>query len=264
MFVLDNQSWKDEGNVYVKINMDKSLQKVKIIFLKEVSVIYIDNIISPNMILETMKNSERAFILIMSNYHRTDMHESNNFKGVKETWQKFCLQFSTKDEAKKFENSFKEGCNIMKENFQTNVISIPPQAFIESKTFECGDCKKPHGGSGNTCDACEKKKSNEKMNVGGFTFSSAPTFKPPTLKLNDEKENQKEVTKPSPFAEFSFSTPADSKTSGFPSFNPKSFSSLLTSDTKKVEVNENANLFAGVKADPNSFKKDSNFKFEGW
>lgn len=264
LFVGKGEDWKEQGTALINVLHDKEQQKLKITLLKDHSNTPLVYLITKNTVLEPLKNSETGWVWSSTNFDQTGYAKVSESTGAKEVWSKYCVQFVSKDEAKGFNVAYDEGCSIL--NIK-NENSLEQSALSNSLTTQCSACKKPFEGSTEKCSACEpQKKLFDKTTVGGFTFVSSPIIQAPVLKLTEEKEKPKEIAKPSPFAEFSFSSSTTT-----PTTTATTASSILSKSPIANELqgvtnsgNDNVNLFSAVKPDPNSFKKDANFKnFEG-
>lgn len=133
-----------------------------------------NHFLTKDMVLSPMPNSDKAY-----------MWAANDFADEEVVLEKLAVRFKTIDQAAKFCRTFEEAKLELKEE-PAKAPEKPRDTITPAKTAEA-----------NTAQAANT------ASLGGFVFTSTPTFKPKEDEVTVEPEKP-EVAKPSPFAGFSF------------------------------------------------------------
>lgn len=187
LFRFIEKEWKERGVGIVKILKNRTTNKVRLLMRRDqVHKICANHLITSEMDLTMMKNSDRALIWV-----------ANDFAEEVVNVEKFCMKFKTSEEASMFKDVF----NDVKLKYGQS----PQKSKKDKESMKCET----------TIVAPEEVKSVSpvKVNFGGFTFTSPPKVKDPhneTTKPQEDKKKDSQVA-PSPFAAFSFNTPNKAK-----------------------------------------------------
>lgn len=201
LFRYTNKEWRERGIGVLKILKDNNTGKVRILMRRDqVHKICANHFLTKDMTLTQMRSNEKAYIWA-----------ANDFADQEIVLEKLCVRFRTLEAGQRFQKAFEDA----KRNLPDSV---------EDKSEKPKENKE---------DAVITPKSSESVPVtlmGGFVFTSTPTFKPKETSPTNVEVIPKEVVKPSPFASFSFSKPATTIPSTI-AFSP------VVSDFKTVQSN---------------------------
>lgn len=200
--------WKERGIGDIKILKHNITGKPRILMRREqVLKICANHFILPEMELCTQKGSDRAW-----NWG------ANDFSDGEARIEKLCIRFKTVEDAEQFKTAFDDARKLAK-NATPVKGPLPAVSKPEGKTMAQGTPQDSPASAG-------------KVELGGFSFISPPVLKPVERPVKaspgKDKENVAAVSKPSPFAGFSF-TP--STTNAFGSSTGSSSSSFVSTST---------------------------------
>ncbi|CAK1548449.1 unnamed protein product [Leptosia nina] len=163
LFRFTDKQWKERGIGEMKLLKHNITKKVRVLMRREqVHKICANHIIIPEIEIKPMKNEEKAYFWV-----------ANDFAEEKLQLEKFCIRFKTADIAKEFFDTFE------KARLESNVIDdIPTEKNKTTNTFN----------SSITKNKVEQTQTG-KTTIGGFTFSTTPSFKvvPEVSKPQTEK-----------------------------------------------------------------------------
>ncbi|CAH2229916.1 jg24525 [Pararge aegeria aegeria] len=159
LFRFVDKQWKERGIGVMKLLKHKVTGKVRVLMRREqVHKICANHIISPKMELNPMTNETKAYCWMAHDYAEETV-----------ILEKFCIRFKTADLGKEFYETFekarkessnvggndiKYNSNVSKSNFEISVTKVNPSVIETTADIQSG-----------------------KPVVGGFTFSSKPSFK---------------------------------------------------------------------------------------
>lgn len=224
------KEWKERGVGELKILQHNDTKKVRLLMRRDqVHKICANHYLEPDMELSPMNNNPKAYIW-----------PANDFSDGNVVLETFCVQFKTPELAKKFYDCF-EKSKIMKESpAATSVTTM-------------GNSSTPKATTSNTSMFSSTPSTTTTSNVGGFKFTSTPTFKPKedeTPKAMTAKPAEPPKSAASPFAGFSFTPTANTGTTPVSKpFSAFSFSASTTASTDKPTA---TNLFASLSS-PSTF-----------
>ncbi|XP_030766010.1 E3 SUMO-protein ligase RanBP2 [Sitophilus oryzae] len=177
------KEWKERGVGNIKILHNPETGKVRVLMRRDqVHKICANHFLTKDMVLTPNTKNEKAYLWAAHDYADGEM-----------VLEKFCVRFKTAEEAKQFAEAFEKA---------KNKITDAPAA-VKSVTDA------PKGKQPEPKKADELPK--EPINMGGFKFTSTPTFKPmdEAKPVQTKPEERKEVIVASPFASFSFGAKAE-------------------------------------------------------
>lgn len=200
LFRYVDKEWKERGVGQMKLLHHKENGKVRLLMRREqVLKVCANHFLAPDMSLTRM--NEKAWIWV-----------ANDFADEEVRLEKLCVRFKTSDDANKFADAFKNACDLSKEAKTTPVKDI-------SKASEVSFGSSLKTSMVTTDSLSVASSPSEKIVVGGFTFSSPPKFTSVvSSKTQAEKDAVKEkekgttASKPSPFAQFSFTSKSSTDT----------------------------------------------------
>ncbi|RVE50991.1 hypothetical protein evm_004400 [Chilo suppressalis] len=192
LFRFVDKQWKERGLGEMKLLKHNVTGKVRVLMRREqIHKICANHIITSNMEIKPMKNETKAYFWV-----------ANDFADETVVLEKFCIRFKTADIASQFYEKFEQA---RKECSSANV-SI--DRIEDDKQINTVDKLRDQQNTPakNNSDLFSVINSNKPgFTVGGFTFSSTPTFKPVTEQPNPEsKPTEPSVTKANIFSTLSF------------------------------------------------------------
>ncbi|CAH0545652.1 unnamed protein product [Brassicogethes aeneus] len=211
-----NKEWKERGVGNVKILQHKESGKIRVLMRRDqVHKICANHFLTADMSMSPMANNDRAYIWAAQDFTDGEM-----------TVEKFCIRFKTSEEAKKFHSAFEDA----KGRLSDKPKPAPKNLF-----------------------ATTSNKPAVSETLGGFVFSSTPSFKPKevapitTVAVSTPTV---EPVKPSPFSNFSFAN-AKTTTSGNlfgnlktdPIFSPTTTTTTTTPQKKDSESEDRVEDF---------------------
>jgi E3 SUMO-protein ligase RanBP2 len=179
-YVTESKEWRERGIGRLKILKNPETKKIRILMRRDqVLKICANHFMTKDMVLTAMAKSDRAYIWAAHDYADEEV-----------VLEKLCVKFKNPEEAKKFHDAFESARKELE------------SAQVETK-------EKPGASK-------ESEMSKPQASLGGFVFSSTPTFKPKADPVTPIVV-QADSPKVSPFSGFSFGTKTGS-TAQFPSF----------------------------------------------
>lgn len=168
------KEWKERGIGDIKILYNEQSGKVRLLMRRDqVHKICANHFITTDIQLNPMSKNACAYVWA-----------ANDFADQNVILEKLCVKFKTPELGKKFADSFEKAKTISK----TLTTPTVQTATTKTDTF-----------------------AHKENSLGGFVFTSTPTFKPKTdAALPTVVESKNDLTtaaKPSPFAGFTFNTP---------------------------------------------------------
>ncbi|XP_032517720.2 E3 SUMO-protein ligase RanBP2-like [Danaus plexippus] len=202
LFRFVDKQWKERGIGEMKLLKHKVTGKVRVLMRREqVHKICANHIILPEMEIKPMKNETKAYFWV-----------ANDFAEETVILEKFCIKFKTPELAKEFYETFEKA----RKESAIDVVSTeiktvqPTKSQISSSTVTAG--------------------TDGKTVVGGFTFSSKPSFKTVTEDSNTQpKVTEAPTTKVNVFTGVTFKTATSSP------FSNLSTTTNLTNTVKTPE-----------------------------
>ncbi|CAG9782912.1 unnamed protein product [Diatraea saccharalis] len=186
LFRFVDKQWKERGLGEIKLLKHKVTGKVRVLMRREqIHKICANHIITSNMEIKPMKNETKAYFWV-----------ANDFADETVILEKFCVRFKTADIATQFYEKFEEA---RKESPSSNVSSdkVHQDKKLPEKQIT------PVKNNSDTFSVLQSSKPG--FTVGGFTFSSTPSFKPV---VEDDKAESKpaesSANKANIFSSFSF------------------------------------------------------------
>ncbi|XP_026726166.1 E3 SUMO-protein ligase RanBP2-like [Trichoplusia ni] len=217
LFRFVDKQWKERGLGEMKLLKHKTTGKVRVLMRREqIHKICANHIITAEMEITQMKNEAKAYFWV-----------ANDFADETVVLEKFCIRFKTADIAQDFYNAFEKARQESMVNKTLSPIA-PKTDNAKSLGSEISDANATP--SKGTVDKATPKENSvppeatttAKAVVGGFTFSSTPTFKPVTdddpSKLITSKPQDVATSKVNVFSGLSFKTNTSSPFSNL--FNP--------------------------------------------
>lgn len=194
LFRFVDKQWKERGIGEMKLLKHKVTGKVRVLMRREqIHKICANHIITPEMEITPMKNETKAYFWV-----------ANDFADEAVVLEKFCIRFKTADIALQFYNKFEEA---RIESSSSGAVSTPKadpnvtrESVVQSSNLS-GTPIKSEIGPNSTLQA-----SKPGFTVGGFTFSSTPTFKPVQDDTKTETQIEPSTAKPNIFSGLSFKT----------------------------------------------------------
>lgn len=172
------KEWRERGTGTIKILHNKETNKIRILMRRDqIHKICANHFITPDMILAPL--SERAY-----------MWAAQDYADEVVIVEKLSVRFKTPTEAKKFYDAFEAAKKLLSQTALEKPQNILEQPQINLEQHQITQSKTP-----------EKSQS---ATLGGFVFTSTPTFKPKEVLPKPDILTIQEAVKPSPFASFSF------------------------------------------------------------
>lgn len=181
------REWRERGIGHIKLLYNEQNGKVRVLMRRDqVHKICANHFLTECLQLTPMANNERAYIWA-----------ANDFADENVVLEKLCVRFKTVEEAKKFATEFENAKALISKTATPIKSGGKPSGDVKKTLFPAETMSTP-------TPATTKENS-----LGGFVFTSAPTFKPKTdLKPEASDAKQKTDTSTpkssSPFVGFSF------------------------------------------------------------
>lgn len=189
------KEWRERGVGSVKILHNEPTGKVRLLMRRDqVHKICANHFLTSDMTLTQMQKNERAYIWAANDYADENV-----------VLEKLCVRFKTAEEGRTFFEAFEYAKSILKNKEAKQNANTPVAADPKPKPTSTGAKPKldtPNKDSFSTPNS-------QANSLGGFVFTSTPTFKPKTDVKTDTPEKQASASinaKQSPFASFSFGT----------------------------------------------------------
>ncbi|XP_041973959.1 E3 SUMO-protein ligase RanBP2-like [Aricia agestis] len=181
LFRFTDKQWKERGIGEMKLLKHKITGKVRVLMRREqIHKICANHVILHEMEIKPMKNETKAYFWC-----------ANDFAEETVILEKFCIRFKTADIAKDFYETFEKARQAAANNANKDVTDSKRDVLAKpTSTIK---------------DNIEKSESNKTV-VGGFTFSSTPTFKPQNSDQNSSKTFQTPESKVNVFSGITFKT----------------------------------------------------------
>ncbi|CAH0722701.1 unnamed protein product, partial [Brenthis ino] len=190
LFRFVDKQWKERGIGDMKLLKHKVTGKVRVLMRREqVHKICANHIILPEMEINPMKNESKAYFWV-----------ANDFAEETVILEKFCIRFKTADIAKEFYEAFEKA----RKEASQNLASIQTNKTANEKE---DNNKISTPVIDNVLDT-----QSQKTVVGGFTFTSKPSFKLATSNSNNDTKiiPQVPVSKVNVFSGLTFKTATSS------------------------------------------------------
>ncbi|XP_022125731.2 E3 SUMO-protein ligase RanBP2 [Pieris rapae] len=213
LFRFVDKQWKERGIGEMKLLKHNVTGKVRVLMRREqVHKICANHIIVPEMEIKPMKNEAKAYFWV-----------ANDFAEESLILEKFCIRFKTADTAKEFFDAFEKARSESSSDVKTSNEDIKEKGELITSTEDKSDSP------------------ISKPTIGGFTFSSTPSFK--TVIEAPKKEAVKDETPTSKVNVFSGITFKNATSSPFGNvFGTTSTSVMDSKDTKSSgKSSDNAN-----------------------
>ncbi|KAJ8928996.1 hypothetical protein NQ314_018354 [Rhamnusium bicolor] len=214
------KEWKERGVGNLKILSNPATGKVRILMRRDqVHKICANHFITKDMILTPMANNDRAYVWA-----------AHDFADESVVLEKFCVRFKTAEDAKKFYDSFESAKKLThtvgkRETPKVETIkNAPATSIFDMKKTEISS-RNVESPKINT--SASKFTNQTSTSLGGFVFTSTPTFKPKDDTTTPVKVVEiKDTPKSSPFSNFTFGK------------NGSQTSNLFKTDFKPVQTTE--------------------------
>nr|CAI5844206.1 unnamed protein product [Callosobruchus analis] len=226
----DTAEWKERGVGLLKVLKNEATGKIRILMRREqVHKICANHFITKDMQLQPRANNDCVYIWAAHDYADETM-----------VVEKFCVRFKLPEEAKKFYEAFE---------LAKKMLDKPPASGTNKKTEQVKEAVKAPAitlEKNKLAEASPVQKpvvSTTPSTLGGFVFSSTPTFKPKaTEAVTPVQTQESSPAKGSPFTSFTFgkggSTPLSSTVKA-PTTEAQTFSPLIISQEKSKDKHEN-------------------------
>ncbi|XP_075983228.1 nucleoporin 358 [Anticarsia gemmatalis] len=181
LFRFVDKEWKERGIGEMKLLKHKTTGKVRVLMRREqVHKICANHIITADMEIKPMKNETKAYFWV-----------ANDFAEESVILEKFCIRFKTADIALDFYNAFE---NARQESMVTKVSSPIVSKPDNSTLAPATTIAPPKFGFGqmNTSSPVVATPPGKAV-IGGFTFSTTPTFKTVSDDAGSEVKKTQEV-----------------------------------------------------------------------
>ncbi|XP_028175103.1 E3 SUMO-protein ligase RanBP2-like [Ostrinia furnacalis] len=226
LFRFVDKQWKERGIGEMKLLKHRVTGKVRVLMRREqIHKICANHIITPEMEIKPMKNESKAYFWV-----------ANDFADEAVILEKFCIRFKTADIALQFYNKFEEARN----ESSTSTVNTPKDMTAPRETV----VKTPNVSitpvKSEALSTPQTTKSG--FAVGGFTFSSTPTFKPVQDDTITESKIEAPTTKANIFSGLTFKTNTSSPFSNLFSSQLLTNPSSNTSSTPQEKVESNNKL----------------------
>ncbi|KAJ8924619.1 hypothetical protein NQ315_000769 [Exocentrus adspersus] len=204
------KEWKERGIGNIKILNNPSTGKVRILMRRDqVHKICANHFITKDMTLTPISTNDRAYIWA-----------AHDFADESVVLEKFCVRFKTSEEARRFHEAFEASKKLVKE--------VPKSEASPLQVKE-----KP-------ATVSNKPAAQVTTSLGGFVFTSTPTFKPKEIVAPVKVEETSEPPKTSPFSTFTFGksitvTPVKSEFKPVQTSEATKFSPLVITQTSQKD-----------------------------
>lgn len=194
LFRFVDKQWKERGLGEMKLLKHKVSGKVRVLMRREqVHKICANHIITAEMEIKQMMNEAKAYFWV-----------ANDFADETVVLEKFCIRFKTADIAKDFYNAFEKA---RQEALMNKTLSPVAPKVEDVKTTTAKVTSQVTTSVKDTSNQLTPTTTTTKTVVGGFTFSSTPTFKSVADDVKPEMKSQDvTTTKASVFSGLSFKT----------------------------------------------------------
>ncbi|KAJ8969538.1 hypothetical protein NQ317_008618 [Molorchus minor] len=174
------KEWKERGVGNLKILNNAETGKVRILMRRDqVHKICANHFITKNMVLTPMANNDRAYIWA-----------AMDFADEEVVLEKFCVKFKTAEEAKKFYDCFESSKKLIGTKQLIGTELQKTEDKPEPARFTVSSSGTPNPAT---------------TSLGGFVFTSTPTFKPKDISMPFTNTTEVEEKKQSsPFSTFTF------------------------------------------------------------
>ncbi|XP_059049050.1 E3 SUMO-protein ligase RanBP2 [Achroia grisella] len=219
LFRFVDKQWKERGLGDVKLLKHKTTGKVRVLMRREqIHKICANHIITPEMEIKPMKNETKAYFWV-----------ANDYADETVVLEKFCIRFKTADIALQFYEAFEKA----RQESSLNVVSTP-----KSENKEKFESSTPLFTTPVKITAEQTQIS--KTVIGGFTFSSTPTFKPVEVNIkSDTKLLEPATTKSNIFSGLTLKTSTNSPFNSL--FKPST--NQVPTDTTNIESTTESKIF---------------------
>lgn len=168
------KEWKERGVGNMKILHNPATNKIRILMRREqVHKICANHFITEDMLLTPMVNNDRAYIWA-----------AHDFADEAVVLEKFCVRFKTAEEAKRFYDAF---------GSVKRLIQDVPKVNTNVKKSQITDPT-----------IISKPATPVTTSMGGFVFTSTPSFKPKDTTTSVKVVETEQIPKGSPFSSFTF------------------------------------------------------------
>ncbi|PZC87160.1 hypothetical protein B5X24_HaOG201396 [Helicoverpa armigera] len=226
LFRFVDKQWKERGLGEMKLLKHKITGKVRVLMRREqVHKICANHIITSEMEIKQMKNETKAYFWV-----------ANDFADETVVLEKFCIRFKTADIAQDFYNAFEKARQESSLNKTLSPVAPKSEApKLSETTVSSSPLTTPV-----KSNTVQPAVSSAKAVVGGFTFSSTPTFKSVSDDAKEETKSQEvATTKVNVFSGLSFKTTTTSPFSNL--FGKTTSSDIASSDSTEPAASANLN-----------------------
>lgn len=194
LFRFVDKQWKERGIGEMKLLKHKTTGKVRVLMRREqVHKICANHIITAEMEIKPMKNETKAYFWV-----------ANDFAEESVILEKFSIRFKTADIALDFYNVFEKARQECIANKPSTPVAAKAENLkVEQPKFAFGQQNSPAKDNAQAAATPPGK-----AVIGGFTFSSTPTFKSVSDDTETEAKKTQEVatSKVNVFSGLSFKT----------------------------------------------------------
>ncbi|XP_023311768.1 E3 SUMO-protein ligase RanBP2, partial [Anoplophora glabripennis] len=176
------KEWKERGVGSLKILHNASTAKIRILMRRDqVHKICANHFITKDMLLTPMANNDRAYVWA-----------AHDFADESVVLEKFCVRFKTSEEAKKFHEAFESAKKLIEDPAKKSPQNSAIKQDVKPKKTE------PQNKS------VAKPAVPATTSLGGFVFTSTPTFKPKEAVAPAKIVEAEQSPKSSPFSSLTF------------------------------------------------------------
>ncbi|KPI93429.1 E3 SUMO-protein ligase RanBP2 [Papilio xuthus] len=194
LFRFVDKQWKERGLGEMKLLQHNKTGKVRVLMRREqIHKICANHIILPEMEIKPMMNETKAYFWV-----------ANDFAEETVIFEKFCIRFKTAEIAKQFYDTFEKARQ---------------EAITSSKSTLHENQKVLENLQGTKVDLDQNK-----TVVGGFTFSTTPSFKTISNVTSSETPTTAQTSKSNVFSTLSFKPNTSTQ-----------FSNLFSTTTKQID-----------------------------
>ncbi|KPJ13679.1 E3 SUMO-protein ligase RanBP2 [Papilio machaon] len=194
LFRFVDKQWKERGLGEMKLLQHKKTGKVRVLMRREqIHKICANHIILPEMEIKPMMNETKAYFWV-----------ANDFAEETVIFEKFCIRFKTAEIAKLFYDTFEKARQ---------------DAIASTKSTPNINQKLPENSQDTKVDLDQNK-----TVVGGFTFSSTPSFKSINNVSSSDTPTAPQTSKSNVFSSLSFKPNTSTQ-----------FSNLFNTTTKQTD-----------------------------
>lgn len=194
LFRFVDKQWKERGLGEMKLLQHKKTGKVRVLMRREqIHKICANHIILPEMEIKQMMNETKAYFWV-----------ANDFAEETVIFEKFCIRFKTAEIAKQFYDTFEKARQ---------------EAIASSITTTSVNQKQPEISQTTKVDLDQNK-----TVVGGFTFSTTPSFKTINNVTSSDTPTTPQTSKSNIFSTLSFKSNTSTQ-----------FTNLFNTTTKQTD-----------------------------